>query len=258
MIKTNLSDTSFLIPLRIDSEDRLCNIRIVLHYLRQWFHTQVYVYESDSTPKLGESLRKNIHYQFSPSKEPIFRRTEVGNRMIVDSQTPIVVLYDADVIVPAAQLLRIVGLIRQGECRAGLPYDGRFVEVDKYNKRLFGSCLDPGFLQDGNALFRINTYNSNGGCIVLDRRTYMNCGMENEHISGWGHEDAERVKRLETLGIPVRRTAGALYHLHHVRNRNSFFFDSKMADNSFETYFKTCASGREQLEAEISTWPWKK
>ena len=50
------------------------------------------------------------------------------------------------------------------------------------------------------------------GVFYVRSAEYKKCGLENEQIEGWGHDDAERIKRLTKLGYPVSRIHGPLYH----------------------------------------------
>ena len=112
------------------------------------------------------------------------------------------------------------------------------------------------FLESGKSFYTVDTYNSVGGCFMFDIAEYKKCGMENENIEGWGHDDAERIKRLKKLGYEIFRPEGPLYHLWHPRSQNSYFFDEATAITSFEIYFNTCSIGKIQLQKEISTWHW--
>src|SRR5690606_21229990 len=114
--------------------------------------------------------------------------------------TPIGVLYDTDVIIPSVQLSDAAAAIRNSKSAFALPYDGRFLQVDSYNKKLFKSMLDIDFLEGGRELYLVDTTCSVGGCFMFNVALYKTCGIENEYIQGWGHDDAERAKRLQKLG----------------------------------------------------------
>ncbi|WP_162633222.1 galactosyltransferase-related protein [Echinicola strongylocentroti] len=255
--KTPLKDVSFLIPVRIDHTDRLTNLEVIIAYLSKYFDTSVWIWENDVEPKVPDWIRKTTNYHFEPSKGDLFRRTRINNRLIKACDTPIAVLYDTDVIIPPQQLIASVEMIRQHRAGFALPYDGRFVQVDRYHRKLFSRLLEPRMLTDSLTAFAVDTYLSVGGCFVFDREVYRRCGMENEGIEGWGHDDAERVKRLEKLGYSIFRPEGPLFHLWHERTVNSWFYDEVRAIRSCRAYLETCKADRGALERSISLWRWR-
>ena len=46
-MKTDLTDVTFIIPVKIDSDDRRRNLKITLSYLQRNFDTNIIVCESD-------------------------------------------------------------------------------------------------------------------------------------------------------------------------------------------------------------------
>jgi predicted glycosyltransferase involved in capsule biosynthesis len=256
MEKLNFRDISFLIPVRIDSADRIENLEIIVQYLCIYFNTTIQVTEVDQQSLLSKSIKESICYNFQKSHAPVFQRTKINNHLIHSCRTEIAVLYDADIIIPPLQLLNAAECIRKKQAAFALPYDGHFLQVDYYNKKMFKENLDIDFLESGVHLYTTDTHHSVGGCFMFRINEYKKCGMENENIEGWGHDDAERVKRLQKLGYAIFRSPGALYHLWHERKENSYFFDKGRAIKSFENYFKTCSITKEALQQEIAIWPW--
>ncbi|MGO4294004.1 galactosyltransferase-related protein [Chitinophaga sp. RAB17] len=252
----NLQDVAFLIPVRIDSISRLENLTGVVNYLQSHFSTTIYLCENDQVSRLNDALKTACTYVFQHNNNKLFARTAINNQLIKMSAAPICVLYDADVIIPPAQLLSAIDNIRSAAVHFSLPYDGTFTELDVYSKRLFLRHGDLNLLQGGNSYYNVNTRNSVGGCFVFRKTTYLKCGLENEYIKGWGHDDAERIKRIRKLGYQVHRPDGRLYHLWHERTDNSWFLDDTHELNSYTQYLKVCGMNREQLEKEITGWAW--
>ncbi|WEK33547.1 MAG: galactosyltransferase-related protein [Candidatus Pseudobacter hemicellulosilyticus] len=256
--RIDLSDTSFVIPVRIDSADRIDNLTVIVSYLNTYFDTTIIILESDKEPRVKELTPGSYEYIFIESTAPLFDRTSNNNRLLNACNTPIAVLYDADVIIPPDQLLKAIEGIRKKSWHFSLPYDGRFIQVDKYCRQLFKKTLRLDFLQEAEWLFETSTWNSVGGCFVCQLAEYKKNGMENESIEGWGHDDAERVKRLRKLGYYINRSSGPLYHLCHSRSNNSYFFDQARAAASFGTYFNICSSSRQAVQQEIKQWEQKR
>lgn len=238
--KIDLMDVSFLIPVRIESPDRWDNIQIILDFLTSSFDCHILILESDVKPKLNDMLYPNWEYRFQEDHTPFLWRTKINNQLIKKSKSAISIIYDTDVIFPTSQLVEAVNLIRSGKSRFAYPYNGTFLQVDNYNKKIFQKFLDTDWLLFNRPIFAVDSQFSVGGAFVFSTETYRACGMENEKIQGWGHDDAERNKRIKNLGYQLPRIDGPLFHLWHSRNENSYFFDLDKALRSFEVYFEAC------------------
>ncbi|MBS0030250.1 galactosyltransferase-related protein [Chitinophaga sp. 22321] len=253
---TDLQDVAFLIPIRIDSASRLENLAYIVSYLQSYFSTAIYICENDQVSKLSKDITTACNCVFQYNTDKLFARTAINNQLINLSTAPICVLYDADVIIPPEQLLSAINHIRSGTVHFSLPYDGTFTDLDIYSKRLLLRHRNISLLKEGNSYYHINTRNSVGGCFVFRKSTYLKCGLENEHIRGWGHDDAERIKRIRKLGYQVHRADGRLYHLWHERAENSWFLDDTHELNSYTQYLRICGMTKAQLEKEIAGWSW--
>lgn len=91
-----------------------------------------------------------------------------------------------------------------------------------------------------------------GGAFLVNRDKYLQAGGENEGFYGWGPEDAERVKRLEILGLPISRTKGSLYHLNHKRKPDIGIDNQKKALHNQKVLLNTCEMNKTELEYMIS------
>lgn len=248
---------TFMIPVRLESQGRIDNLEIILAYLRKYFSgSGIIVMEVDDAIRSTGFVQQQSRHLFLHNTDPVFHRTWVNNLMVAACDTPIGFFWDADIIIPPEQVITSLQAIQSNQYHFVLPYDGRFLQVDAYNKQLFKKELDIDLLLSGEPVYGSETVRSVGGAFMFRVADYIKAGLDNQHIEGWGHEDAERIKRLNKLGYPVLRARGALYHLWHERGRNSYFFDSYKATRSFETYFKTCSLSKEELQKEIATWSW--
>ena len=111
-MKINLSEATFIIPIRIESPDRLRNVVTTTAFLMENFDTNIIikevdkepVFQRDALPLLEEILDFNIwenfNYIFERSDDPLFHRQRVLNEMIMEAETHIVVNYDCDAILP--------------------------------------------------------------------------------------------------------------------------------------------------------------
>jgi hypothetical protein len=257
MERSDLSDVSFLIPVCIDSEDRLENLMYLTRYLDKYFNTNILIFETGSERKVSiETLPVSCCYRFFSSEDESFFHTKVNNLLIREAKTTIIAIHDTDVIFPIEQILKSVELIRTEGYQVVYPYDGRFTTVDRLLKAMFGKILSPALLTENAGKFAIGTHRSFGGGVLLHREDYIKAGMDNEFFTSWGPEDIERVKRLANLGYRIGRVKGEVYHLPHKRNIDSGYRNYDTRVQFMEEYLKICNMGREQLENFIRTWSW--
>lgn len=249
----DLTDVSFLLPVRIDSSERYKNLLLLLRYLNQYIDTQIYILEADSSPKISARLLKpEVHYYFVADSREKFHRTYYINQLAWKTQSPYICICDADVIVSVSQLEETVRLLRNGYTYV-LPYDGSLVVTGEQEKAAFLEALDPDVFN-----VKVVWEHVCGGAIFLNRKDFIQAGMSNEHITSWGPDDAEQKKRMEILGYSMARVAGPLFHLWHPRGINSSFENQEERLRLTEEYLKVASSGKVELQQYISTWGWCK
>ncbi|QEL03486.1 hypothetical protein FKG96_22515 [Olivibacter sp. LS-1] len=255
--RADLSDTSFLIPIRADSEERLENLYQVCSYLDKYFKTHILIAESDSMARVDKSLLPpDCQLFFLRDKNPTLHRTSVNNWLIKKADTPFIAIYDTDAVIPIQQILESVNRLRYDFCDMVYPYDGTFVLLDELFKQMFAKVLDPSLLSVNKNKFVVDTRRSCGGVVFLNRNSYISAGLENEHFKSWGPEDRERMKRMDTLGFRIDRVGGALYHLPHPRSENSKMAD-EVQERYMEEYFKICNMDKNELKAYTEAWHWR-
>jgi hypothetical protein len=254
MSKANLKDSTFIIPIKLESNDRIANFSIVIKFLTKYLDTNIIIYEQ-GIRSVAHNLPKiypNIRYLFEQSSggEP-FHRTRYLNQMIMLSQTPITINYDLDIILPIESLLLSQDFILNKNLDMIFPFGyGDFQKnVNKTIKsKLFNSLESDEFKN----LFNIMDQNSEilpslyGHVQCFKTSSYIEGGMENEGFISYGPEDLERACRFLKLGYKVSHLISDnsyVYHLDHERGKDS----SK--DNPF--FHKNVELYNHLLELEI-------
>jgi len=224
--KTDLSDVTFLILVRLDSIDRLENILATSQFLCSNFKTNIWVseYATYNNDLLGKLLDENISYSFTEDHDPILYRTKFLNQMIGVVDKPIVCVWDTDVIVPAAQIVMAVGLLRTGEADIVYPYESHFYDTSPLLRKLYLKERKIELLeQNTKKMKEMYLPNPLGGAFLANLLAYKESGMENESFYGWGMEDGERIARWRNMNYKIHRVTGSLFHLSHERGVNSNF-----------------------------------
>ncbi len=221
-----LNDLTFLIPFRQDSLERLENICLITEYLLGNFETHIEVLECAPycNGLLQKVLNQKVKYRFIEESDPVFYRTKHINNLVLGSMTPLISIWDVDVLVSVQQIVKAVELLRSGEAHFVYPYEKKFLDTSFILRKLYFENRSIDFLeQNQRKMKEIFTPNPVGGAYLVNRRAYIDAGIENENFYGWGYEDGERYYRLNNLGYKIERVPGPLFHLTHQRGLNSNF-----------------------------------
>ena len=229
----DLKNCTFIIPIRIESEDRMRNVVTVLAYLLKNFDTKVIlkevdvesVYEDQVLPQiedfLGDSIN-NLTHVFEKSDDPVFYRMKILNEMIDMADTMVIANYDCDVLFKKETYVESVEMIMDG---FDLVYPYGF---GNYQKQVF--IDDDGVSEFINEDFdfevldkKSRMYDAQYGHVqFVNRKSYILAGMENENFRGSSPEDKERFYRFDKMGYSVGRIDDIVYHLEHSRGVNSW------------------------------------
>jgi hypothetical protein len=240
--KTDLTDFTFLIPLRIDSEKRKENADTSIDFILRHFDTTFILVEGDESKKYFPDFQTgNLRYDFIQDKNLFFHKTKYINKLIELAATRFIAVWDADAIVPPDQILESARILRTGETVMSIPYDGRVYVCDHYLSELFKRIPEIEILLElAPSLPLMYGYHSTGGAFMTNRETYLETGGENENFLGWGPEDVERVKRMEVLNLPVHFSNGPFFHLWHPRGKTSWYTDKTNEIQNRRELINTC------------------
>ena len=229
----DLKNCTFIIPIRIESEDRMRNVVTVLAYLLKNFDTKVIlkevdvesVFEDQVLPQIEDFLGDNINnltHIFEKSDDPVFYRMKILNEMIDMADTKVIANYDCDVLFKKETYVESVKMIMDG---FDLVYPYGF---GNYQKQVF--IDDDGVSEFINEDFdfevldkKSRMYDAQYGHVqFVNRKSYILAGMENENFRGSSPEDKERFYRFDKMGYSVGRIDDIVYHLEHSRGSNSW------------------------------------
>ena len=249
----DLTKTTFIIPLRIETADRMRNIITILIYLARNFDTKIIVkevdessvYEREVLPILEQALEPEwlecITHIFEKSDDFTFHRTKILNDMLWMVDTPVVVNYDSDILLPLETYINATNMIAKGWVHPDVE-NGKPVKViypygcGNYQFQCHvGDNEVTNFINSG---FNFEYFNGHmrqwdakyGFCQFFDTEEYKKLGGENENFVAYGYEDDERYFRFNLLSS-VARIDEYVYHLEHGRTKNSWFNNPYCEDN---------------------------
>lgn len=234
-MKRDLKNCTFIIPLRIESDDRLRNIITTICYLLGNFDTNIIVKEVDkqgifseyALPQINEFLdgkTSTLIHIFEQSDDPVFFREKILNEMLMMSNTKVVVNYDCDVVFPVEVLSEAYSRILNGISDVVYPYGQgnwqyKVSTTDELVSEFLNSDFDLKILNSRSSSPEPSDY---GWVQFFDRSVYIEGGMENENFIGSAPDDFERHFRYSMLGYKVHRIDNFIYHLEHSRGMNSW------------------------------------
>ena len=235
-----MKDLTFLIPTRIESEDRLRNIISSVSYLLRNFPAKVIVKEVSSQdtfkfraiPEIQKyASDQNLFYLYEKTNDPLFCKSKVLNDLIVEADTKFVANYDADCILPITSYHQAYEILKEDKADVVYPYGcGIYQWKAEYNIQVyeeFISTLDYRILNKRKTL----SNSTIGWTQFVNRQKYIDSYMMNENFVSWGCEDDEFYFRMSTLGNRIARVNDYVYHLEHSRTWNSWFSSPKFNDN---------------------------
>lgn len=232
-MKTNLKDCTFIIPIRVESKDRMRNIITVLCYLISNFDTNIIVKEVDKTSVFESHIRDQVkefcsdisclQYIFEKTSDSVFLREKILNEMLFLTKTKVVVNYDCDVIFSPEVYDESYKRIISGKSDVVYPYgEGAWQYRVRATDELVSNFLNEEF--DFNILKKSSWIDNAGHGWVqfFNRDVYIEGGMENENFKGSAPDDYERYHRFTKLGYKVDRIDNYIFHLEHFRGMNSY------------------------------------
>ena len=235
-----MKDLTFIIPTRIETEDRLRNIISSVSYLLKHHPSNVIVKEvsPQSTFKFRAipEIKKyadisNLTHIYEQTSEPLFCKSKVLNDLIVAADTKFVANYDADCILPLTSYHQAYALLAGDKADVVYPYGcGIYQWKAEYNMQVyqeFVSTLDYRVLDKRRTL----SNSTIGWTQFVNRQKYIDSYMMNENFISWGCEDDEFYFRMSTLGNRIARVEDYVYHLEHSRTENSWFSNPNFNNN---------------------------
>ena len=266
MTKHNLTDTTFIIPVKIESDDRLRNAITVCCFLLSKFDTNILikevnsepVFENEALPQIKEFIgdTSNISYYFEKeSDNSFFHKTRYFNELLSKCNTDVVSAYDIDVLLPISTYLKSEKMCK-GDYDLVYPFGfGTQENQVKWQKKVFASDeLVSDFLNQ-NFDFSIFENHSQkdraqwGHAQFFKRTSYIEGGMENENFKAWGPEDEEKHYRFPKLGYNIGRVIDWVYHLEHSRGD-----DSERTNIYFHDNLKLMEDIRSLSEEELKNY----
>jgi hypothetical protein len=249
--KIDLSDFTFVIPVKYDHSDRKENLFVVIPYLQKWFNTNIILGEQG--PKSEFAYFASLGVKYIQFPEGDFHRTRFINEMTVMAETPYVFNWDADVIVSVEGIVEAAKLLREGNPFV-YPYSGDFLHVPRlYIPTIMGALNTNVF--NGKEFKGVGD-NSVGGAVGFNREMYF---FEDENFYSHAPEDWARAYLSNLVFGGYKRVNYPLYHLDHYCGKDSRHsgHDCVVLNNTERRRVLSVKTKAEAIRF-IESWPWFK
>lgn len=240
-------DLTFLIPIKLETPDRVRNITTVLSYLIKNYDAKILVREYDVCSRFQDSVMnflckkfdsqslKKLNFSYTPQDKNYFHKTKILNDLLEISDTEVVCNYDADVILPVASVKKAYENIISKKSDAVYPYGaGIYQKAVLYNSEVYEEFINSNMDEEDIQKLQLHSQISTstiGWCQFIRRKNYIDSFMMNENFASWGPEDCELFYRLNVMGNKVDRIDDVIYHLEHARSNDSWFSNPNWQEN---------------------------
>jgi hypothetical protein len=232
--KIYLEDVTIFIPVKIDSQHRLRNLKKSIENLNYFFKNTVYVLESSKSSQID--FDGNYQKIFTAVNDDVFYRNKITNSFIKTLKTEFILCLESDVLVDPKAILQCYDKLKSGEFKFTMPFNG----VDAFLSEEISNTIDPKikvpylwkhYYEIDKTLIQKDytmhmDYKHVGFCYFFNTLEFAKCGLENENFNTWGYDDIERFHRIRTLGNEIFYSDYFCYHLWHPRNSNQQYYDS--------------------------------
>lgn len=203
-----MSDLTIIIPWRPGGPHREASLAFVTVWLRQVF--------PDANLELADD-----------GGDPFSRGASI-DQAVERSDASLFVVCDADIVVPASQLVAAAALAAEADGQV-IPFESyRYLTGQASEQLRAGPISD----QDWEALPVEWSYSvAVGAACAFSRATHEQAGGH-PGFRGWGMEDVAFFLAAETLVAPMRRVPGPVFHLWHPTGTEASYRDpAAMAAN---------------------------
>ncbi len=259
--KYNLSDCSIVIPVQIDSTERLEHIHFFYEYVkRNFINYRLIIIEQSSKQQIHLPTDSQIQIEFFKKEAP-FSVSEICNIGASFVKTPFFCRCDADSLIHPKAIFDAFELLKNQSSQSFVfPFNGIVFDVtDTLRKKIlqFFEWPDLPFFTNEQlktvSIPNIHLHNPNAFGLIHHFRTdiFKKLGGYNEEFIGWGYEDNEIVHRFQILGHPrVHLENYNGFHFVHPRNQ----MDGAQVFKNFCRMQVVKDSSPEELLGTIGRW----
>jgi predicted glycosyltransferase involved in capsule biosynthesis len=212
-----LNNLTFIIPLGIETQDRLRNFLFTISYLLTVCPSAKFIiHEMGDVCHIDDINHPSLTKMFTktPKVDKIFYKTWCINRALEQVDTKVVCIYDVDVLIPLNSIETSYKKIIEDNFDMILPYT-----YGPYQKMILNYQECKNFKNTLN-FDEFKTVQANasfyGHVQFFNTNSYRDMGGENEDIIGWGPEDQEKLYKMHSFGYKIKYLENSyVWHIEH-------------------------------------------
>lgn len=240
--KSNLKDTTFIIPLIDSTDQEIRNANITVNYLLSRLETNVFVCEVSKEKKFDLQISGLKHFYF----ESCVNSSQIVNDIALMTNTDFIAYYDPNILLPFESYF---GSIEKLKTNSDIVYPyfynnsgKKIVNLDDHtNYNFLKQNYNLNVLEGSYS--HIDSFSSD--CFFIKRDVFLKSFMENENFYCDEIKDIERYNRHIKLGHTVSRLENYIYYL----NNNKKQEESPFYENNYNLFLDLDEMSKEDLVA---------
>lgn len=253
----DLKEATFVIPLRIDSYDRITDTNLLIEYLLDMFRTNILIIEDDIKPLFECPSNKQVKYIFNYN-DSLFSMSKVQNLGAKATNTPVIICHAADVLLQdRSKYILMVDLINKDSYDLIYPFE-YYLSLTRERSDIIRETKQVGIKPSDYYIppCPLSPDNLSCGAIIgYNKKTFFYYGGWHEGFKGWGKEDPELYWRFLKLGARIKRLSGNVLHLEHERGISSQFANPYELNNTM-LFKQTLQMDHNKLRKLVNEWSW--
>jgi len=270
-INLYMSDITFIIHLRKDTEERAKNVDIVIEYYKNILPTCKFIVIEDDKIQNFKYLKVDTRIQYIHFyNEGQHNKCKGYNIGLNSCETTIMCFLDIDCIVSKQNIEKAINTLENtdGLC---IGYNGtaiyfnytvkdRITDATESLYDFLETFVDTVNIRTGyaNEFYHVANTRAVGGMLLGYNHIFKNIGGFNPNFKGWGYEDNEIIVRARKLKIPIysiNTPKPFLFHLPHISDENKNKEDTHASYRLNEQeYLKITRFSLEQTLEYIKSW----
>lgn len=238
--KKDLSDLTFIIPVRIESQSRIDNIETVVQYLFLHFVTKIIIIECGSSRNYFPAVdHPDLNYEFIDTNIASPQSCWSISDIVYYADTPLVAIWNPDVIVSQMQLVTAAEEIKKSNISVCIPFNGKVYSIEKNLLELFRLTLKIENIINSPLQGLMNCRYSIRGPFLINKAKYMTVDTNHEEQFCWGFDENECLLRKDFSDFRVHYLEGPLYHMAHPPGIKNEPADPEIEKRSIREFLQT-------------------
>jgi hypothetical protein len=265
--KIFLNDFAFVLITKIDSEQRLSNLKANVKHLNNFFENKIMIYELDNNSKIN--FDGNFEKILLKPKGNSFDRNYAANEIYKTIDFKYILNIETDVIFDPLGIKDCYDNLIEMDLTLAMPFNGLAIWLNEKsaNEYIKNQKLPEIWKNVFNISNFADKYNLDsctlelldkarpkhpGFCYLINLTKFKAIGGENENFKRHGYDDVERIYRVLKFGNSIYWSDYFAYHLWHPRNAKDHYYEPQR--ESKDELIRIVRMNLDELQNEVMSW----